>query len=146
MNISRATQALVVMVSLIAVAGGCTSDGSDATAPKPTTTTAPIRSSAGCGTAPAVSATDGAAPGDIPLTITVGRQERSYRLGIPSSYDRDTPAPVVLNLHGSGGSAVVQNSVTEMPMQAAKRGFITITPDAVAGNWELASAAPTMTS
>ena len=134
----RRSRALLVTFGLIVVFAGCTSSGRDASTPTSTTTPAG-RASAGCGNAPAVTATDRKPPGDVPLTITVGQQQRSYRLGVPSSYDKNTPAPEVLDLHGSGGSAAVQDAVTAMPMKAAKRGYITITPDAVAGNWELSA-------
>ncbi len=133
--------ALASTFGLIVVLAGCTSAGTDASGPT-STTKPPARASAGCGKAPAVTATDRKAPGDVPLTIAVGQQQRSYRLGVPSSYDQDTPAPEVLDLHGSGGSAAEQDAVTAMPMKAAERGFITVTPDAVAGKWELASRGP----
>ena len=104
------------------------------------TTTSPVpaaRASAGCGQEPAVTATDSNPPGDVPLAITVGPQQRTYRLGVPSSYDTDTPAPVVLNLHGAGGTAERQSISTSMPSRAAARGFLTVTPDAINGSWEL---------
>jgi poly(3-hydroxybutyrate) depolymerase len=55
--------------------------------------------------------------------------------GVPSSYDEDTPAPVVLNLHGAGGNAERQSISTAMAAGAAVRGFLTVTPDAIAGSW-----------
>jgi polyhydroxybutyrate depolymerase len=106
----------------------------------PTTTSSPVpvaRASAGCGQDPAVTATDRTPPGDVPLAIAVGPHQRTYRLGVPSSYDKDTPAPVVLNLHGAGGTAERQSIYTAMPARAAARGFLTVTPDAINGSWEL---------
>jgi len=76
-------------------------------------------------------------PGDVPLTFDAAGTERTYRLGVPPSYARDTPAPLVLNLHGSGSNAVQASVYSDLPAAAAERGIITVTPDAVAGQWEL---------
>ena len=106
----------------------------------PTTTSSPgpaARASTGCGQEPALTGTDRTPPGDVPSAITVGLQQRTYRLGVPSSYDKDTPAPVILSLHGAGGTAERQSIYTAMPTRAAARGFLTVTPDAVDGSWEL---------
>ncbi len=105
----------------------------------PPSTVPPIRASAGCGQAPGVIGTDVVAPGDVPLAITVGEQQRTYRLGVPSTYDPDAPTALVLALHGSGGTAEIMSVYAAMPSHAAARGVITVTPDAIDGSWELAS-------
>ena len=46
-----------------------------------------------------------AAPGVSEQTLTSGGRERSYRLFVPPKYDGRTPLPLVLDLHGSGGTA-----------------------------------------
>jgi len=66
-----------------------------------------------------------------------GGVERSYRLGVPASYDKDKPAPLVLDLHGANSNALELGIYTDIPRQATARGMITVTPDAVAGNWQL---------
>jgi polyhydroxybutyrate depolymerase len=101
-------------------------------------TTAPAgRASAGCGQSPAVTGTDAEPLGDVPLAMTVGGQQRTYRLGLPTAYDPDAPAPLVLVLHGAGGTAEIMSIYAAVPTQAAARGIITATPDAIGGNWEL---------
>ena len=108
-----------------------------------TATTAPVvRASTGCGQPPAVTATEAEPFGDVALAITVGDQQRTYRLGVPAAYDPGTPAPLVLVLHGAGGTAEIMSAYTAMPVRAAARGVITVTPDAVAGNWELGPVGP----
>jgi len=126
-------------LGLTVVFSGCSSSSNGTVRPKSTTTTtSPARASGGCGKEPAVTATDLKPPGDVPLTFTAGQQPRTYRLGVPSSYHKNTPAPVVLSLHGSLGTAEIEDALTALPTQAAKRGFLTVTPDAVNKNWELA--------
>jgi polyhydroxybutyrate depolymerase len=77
------------------------------------------------------------APGDVPLTFESGGVRRTYRLGVPAAYDKATPAPLILALHGSGSNAVQQSIYTDMPRRAAARGYITVTPDALNANWQL---------
>ena len=93
--------------------------------------------SSGCGTPPAVAAV-AEFPNDAEqhIRLTDGT-ERSYRLGIPPTYDPATPAPLVLNLHGSGSNAIEQTVYSQMAAKAGDRGMITVTPDAVDGEWQL---------
>jgi polyhydroxybutyrate depolymerase len=114
--------------------GGSTSTSTTAATPE---AAAEVRSSAGCGTPPAVTATD-EDPGDVALTFPSGGKERTYRLGIPADYDPDSPAPLVMNLHGAAGTALGQSTSTDMPRKAGARGFITVAPEAVNGVWEMA--------
>ena len=126
--------ALVFGGSLSQLIGGTSSSAS----PLPHQSASRVQhASTGCGNVPPVTATDKKPPGDVPMTITVGPQQRTYRLGVPSSYNKNSPAPVVLSLHGFGSNAAVMTLYTDMPMQAAKLGFITVTPDAIGGNWQL---------
>lgn len=95
------------------------------------------RPSEGCGTGPAVTATDDPVA-DVALTFDSEGLTRTYRLGIPKDYDPEVPAPLVLNLHGAGSNAVQQSAYTLIPAKGTARGHIVVTPDAVAGMWELA--------
>jgi len=55
--------------------------------------------SAGCGAQPPV------APGEsIAATIGVGELTRDYRLHLPTGYDPNEPAPLVLVIHGYTGT------------------------------------------
>ena len=62
---------------------------------------------------------------------------RSYRLGIPASYHKNRPDPLILDLHGANSNALQQSAYTNMPRLAAAQGMITVTPDALGGNWQL---------
>lgn len=148
--------ALVLATALIAL-GSCSSGsgGSDgSTAPSDAsakgTTTTPVdaastggaaapRPSDGCGTQPDVALMDpDQRPGDVEQTFSSGGVERTYRLGVPAGYDPDQPAPLLLNLHGSGSNALQAAVYGDVPRKAAERGFITVTPDAIDGKWQLA--------
>lgn len=76
-------------------------------------------------------------PGDVPLTLESGGEVRSYRLGVPASYTRNNPVPLILNLHGANSNALQQSAYSNMPRLAAAQGMITVAPDAMAGNWQL---------
>jgi polyhydroxybutyrate depolymerase len=100
---------------------------------------AAARPSDGCGTEADVARMDPKErPGDVPQTIESGGVDRTYRLGVPAGYDPDEPAPLLLNLHGSGSNALQASVYGDVPRKAAERGFITVTPDAIDAKWELA--------
>lgn len=128
-------------VPVSSVVAATTSTTSSTTAS--TTTTVPERrGSTGCGTAPAITGPAVEAPGDVPLTFTATSSERTYRLGIPRDYDSNVPAPLVLNLHGSGSNAFQASVYSDLPRRAAELGVITVTPDAIDGRWDLGPAQP----
>jgi polyhydroxybutyrate depolymerase len=110
-----------------------------------TTTTAPaapaVRASSGCGTEPRVGATHDAT-GDVALTFDVGGQRRAYRFGVPASYSENTPAPLILNLHGSGSNAIQQSVYSRLPVEGEKRGYVVVTPDAVDAKWQISGSGP----
>lgn len=146
----RRVRSLAVAIALVVLAGACSSsDGSPESDAAPsasttiagstTSTTAPaeVDGSAGCGTEPAVAGPAAEVPGDVALTFDAAGVERAYRLGIPKGYDPDVAAPLLLNLHGSGSNAIQQSVYSDLPAQASKRGAITVTPDAINGQWEL---------
>ena len=95
---------------------------------------------AGCGRAPDPGPTASAsAPfGDVPQTLSVDGTARTYRLAVPSTYRRDTPAPLILLFHGSGSNALQQSVYSQLPARGAAGGFLVATPDAVGGRWDLA--------
>jgi polyhydroxybutyrate depolymerase len=100
------------------------------------TTAKTVRTSLGCGKTPPVRATTGVT-GDVVLGFDSGGLHRSYRLGVPASYRDDQPAPLILNLHGSGSNALEQSIYSRLPIDGGKRGYLVVTPDAVNANWEL---------
>jgi polyhydroxybutyrate depolymerase len=140
----RAAALVVVFVALAAACGG--PDESDDAAPstdldRPTTsatTSTPARASAGCGQEPPATAVEPS--GDTPLTFDGLGTSRTYRLGVPDSYDPDEPTPLILNLHGANSNAAEQSAYSQLPAHGIERGYLVVTPDAVDERWELAGA------
>lgn len=88
---------------------------------------APDGSSAAC-VAPAA----GFPPGTTEGTVTVAGAARTFRVHVPPSYVHGRAAPVVLMLHGGGGSAVqLETQSAKMDPIADREGFITVYPDGV---------------
>lgn len=82
------------------------------------------RPSGGCGGAA------GYAIGTTITSITVGGRERSFRVHVPPGYDKNTPTPAVILLHGGGGSAQqLENGSSNMDPIADREGFVTVYPD-----------------
>jgi len=128
--------------ALVGCSSSSESSSATTTSSKPsstaaTTAVAKVRGSDGCGETPTVDGLAKARPFDVPLTFQSGGTERAYRLAIPDTYDPAKPAPLVVNLHGSGSNAVQQSVYSDLPRKAADRGYITVTPDAVNGAWQL---------
>ncbi len=124
------TLALVVG-ALAAGCGASSSTGTDVSA-------APSVLGRGCGRAPDPGPTASATFGDVPQTLEVGGVTRTYRLAVPTGYHPHRPTPLILDFHGSGSDAVQQSAYSQLPSRGAAAGFLVATPDAVAGNWDLA--------
>jgi polyhydroxybutyrate depolymerase len=67
----------------------------------------------------------GLAPGDYERSIAHGGWSRTYRIHVPPSYRADTPAPLVLSLHGGGSNAAQHARMTGLSEKAdrAVRGL-----------------------
>ncbi len=63
-------------------------------------------------------------------TLTEGGVERIYLLYVPSQYDRAKPLPLVLMLHGFGGTAANAIRETGWSAKADREGFIVAYPQA----------------
>ena len=70
-----------------------------------------------------------------------GGLDRTYRLAVPKVYDGSTPLPLVLNFHGLGGNARLEERYTRIVEYADKYGFIAATPDGTGEprHWTLAA-------
>lgn len=68
-----------------------------------------------------------AAPGVAERQLVSGGRERIYRLFVPPSYDGRTALPLVLDLHGSGGTAAGQAGTSGFEALAAREGFLVAT-------------------
>lgn len=73
-----------------------------------------------------------AAQGDPVFEIRVGGLERRYLVHAPAGYDARTPRPVVVMLHGGGGTAQVAAFETGWPRKADESGFLAVFPEATA--------------
>lgn len=67
--------------------------------------------------------------------IEVGELPRSYLLYVPSSYDGETPLPIVLLLHGRPSDAAYMAFVTDMNPIAEREGFIAVYPYGLNNEW-----------
>ena len=71
-----------------------------------------------------------AASGVSEQRLNSGGRERAYRLFVPPRYDGRTMLPLVLDLHGSGGTAAGQASTSRFEELAAREGFLVATLEA----------------
>ncbi len=71
------------------------------------------------------------APGEHALELAAGRDGLLY---LPASYRPDRPAPLVLALHGAGGSGLRQLAGWRESSEA--NGFIVLAPDSRADTWD----------
>ena len=125
----------LVAVALLAGAcgGGATSATSTtlATPTKPATpktpsspttpTTGPSDASIGC-SRPSASA------GTATITATVAGKHRVAIIHLPTSYHPPTPLPLIMNMHGSGSTALEQEALTGMDATADADNFIVVYP------------------
>src|SRR5690554_2395983 len=86
----------------------------------------PSASSGGCDLA--------ATSGVTEQRLVSGGLERSYRLFVPPSYDGRTPLPLVLDMHGSGGTAERQAGTSGFEALAAREGFLVASLQAAGDN------------
>jgi polyhydroxybutyrate depolymerase len=65
-------------------------------------------------------------------SLSYGGVARTYQLSLPKSYDRRTPAPVILNLHGYTSNIDEQNVISNFPKFGGARGYVIVTPQGLA--------------
>ncbi len=127
---------------------GCGSHraNASATTPKPTvssgttpTATTPITTPhVGTVNAPVITTGCGkaapASPGtSVDATISSGNMQRKYRLHVPVGYDPQRPTPLVLDIHGHGGTSAWQERNTNYSVQADQQHFLVVYPQGVVG-------------
>jgi polyhydroxybutyrate depolymerase len=66
-----------------------------------------------------------------------GQRPRTYRLFVPPGYDAHQRLPLVLDLHGSGGSSAGQAKNSSFETVSASERFIVATLDAVDARWNV---------
>jgi polyhydroxybutyrate depolymerase len=70
------------------------------------------------------------APGiDLPVVLSSGGLDRTYVVHVPASYDGSQAVPLVLVLHGSGGSAEIANQISGMSAKSDAAGFLAVYPE-----------------
>lgn len=75
-------------------------------------------------------------PGSYTARETYDNLERSYRIYIPESYTVDSePVPLVIVMHGAGGTAQGTESFTGFNQVADREGFIIVYPDSSRAGW-----------
>lgn len=82
----------------------------------------------GCGTAAQAIKCDIGVPGSS-QSIAIGDNGRSLLVHVPKDFDRSRPAPLVLLLHGSGGTGRQMLTNSNLAKTADRHGFILAAPD-----------------
>ncbi len=76
----------------------------------------------------------GAAPGVSEQRLASGGRERTYRLFVPPGHDGRARLPLVLDLHGSGGTSAGQAATSRFEELAAREGVLVATLQAGAAD------------
>ena len=85
------------------------------------------RDTAGCGKPHTV---DGVSR-DFQVSTDGGN--RTYRIHLPSSYDPNTPAPLVISYHGHGQDMVEQETLSQFSNEAINPNMIAVYPQGLKG-------------
>ena len=71
-------------------------------------------------------------PGDHSFTIRVGESDRRYTVHVPPGYTGQQAVPVVIMLHGGGGTGRAAATETGWNAQADQAVFLAVFPEALA--------------
>lgn len=63
------------------------------------------------------------------VTLPVDGRQRTYRAHVPASVAGRTGVPVVITLHGAGGTGEIMDRQSRMSEEADRGGFIAVFPD-----------------
>jgi len=74
--------------------------------------------------------------------FSYGGLVRKYKVHVSALYDKDTPAPLLVVLHGMGQKGDDVEGLTGLNNLADEHGFLAVYPDAYQGNWNDARAVP----
>ncbi len=85
-----------------------------------------------CAAGEALSGDERLGPGTHALTLRVSGHERSYIVHVPRRYDSRAAVPLVVMLHGGGGTARGAMWETGWAEKAEREGFLAAFPDALA--------------
>jgi polyhydroxybutyrate depolymerase len=123
------------LIAIPVAVAACGSSGSSAssTTAATTATTAATTATTNSSTVAASASTgcgQSSAPGTVTLTPTIAGKSRLAIVHVPSGYHPATPVPLVVNMHGSGSTAVEQEGFTGMDATADADTFIVVYPQA----------------
>lgn len=79
---------------------------------------------------PAAAATCGIGSPGTSTPVAIGATGRTVTLHLPSGFSRARPAPLVLLLHGSGGTGAAMLESSRFGATADRHGFVVVAPDA----------------
>lgn len=82
----------------------------------------------------------------VPSSIQVGGLTRTYELYVPSELDRSRPVPLVLVLHGAGGTGRRLAPAVKFEALADQKRFIVVYPDGYEKHWNDGRGIPEWTS
>jgi polyhydroxybutyrate depolymerase len=128
---------LFVPLTVVLIVAACASPGISASiVPLASASASPSAAPhLACGAAPVI-----AVEAPVRRSFVIGGLQRVYTLSLPSSYSGLEPAPVVVNLHGLGGSGRELASVSGLEPDAWGRGYVMVYPNAVGGVWNTTDA------
>jgi polyhydroxybutyrate depolymerase len=126
--VSRSRRLGVACAAALVVLAACVADVSKATIASASSSTP-----SGCGTA---------TPGTTTLSLSVNGFTRTVYVHIPLTSGDSSPLPLVLNLHGSGATAVDQSEFSGMNFASDAEHFIVaypqgLIPDGVGFDWNV---------
>ncbi len=73
--------------------------------------------------------------GNVSKILTVNGLKRSYHLYIPAMYREETTVPLIIALHGGGGTGKKVDKLFRLNSLADQYGFIAVYPDAFDHHW-----------
>ena len=71
----------------------------------------------------------------VERSILLGGRARSWHVKVPTASREGRPLPVVLALHGGGGTGARMHQLTGLDATAEKHGFFLVYPEGVEKNW-----------
>ena len=97
-----------------------------------------LSSNAQAQSAPGTSPSCNPAPAaGVEQQLSSGGRQRTYRLFVPQRSDGRTRLPLVLDLHGSGGTSAGQARTSGFETVAAREGFVVATLQGEGGRWNV---------
>lgn len=73
----------------------------------------------------------------VERTLTSGGRPRSYRLFVPAGFEARGRLPLVIEMHGSGGTAAGQAKTSGLDRLAPSEGFVVASLQADGGRWNV---------